>query len=356
MLNEGTTTQTAEQIAEAMDYYGSYVDYNCGMNKSELSLISLNKYANNTISILGDMLANSTIPQKELDVYLRNKRQQYLVQKEKTGYIARKEFTKLLFGDKHPYADVISAADYENVNRDELLQFYANHINAGNCRIMVSGNVDDTILQQLHQHFGSLPATPLVAQAPHRDINPAAPGHYNIHKPDAVQTSIRIGKLGLILTDPDYARFQLLNTILGGYFGSRLMSNIREEKGYTYGINSFNVSMPLCGYWGIATDVNAQYAEATISEVQKEITKLQTELVGEDELQLVKNFLHGELLRELDGVFSQSDTLKHKLNYGLDNNIYHNIIEQISTCTPAQLMELANKYLNLDQMYYVTVG
>lgn len=182
------------------------------------------------------------------------------------------------------------------------------------------------------------------------------PGNGHVSKENCVQSSIRIGKSSVRLTDDDYAGYMLLNTILGGYFGSRLMSNIREEKGYTYGIGSFNVSLPQRSYWSITTEVNNEYTEATIEEIFKEIHKLRTETVPAEELNLVKNYLYGDLLRELDGVFAQSDSLKHKLNYGLDNSFYIGIIEKIRQCTPEAILELADKYWNPEEMYIVTAG
>ena len=125
---------------------------------------------------------------------------------------------------------------------------------------------------------------------------------------------------------------------------------------YTYGIGSFNVSLPQRSYWSITTEVNNEYTEATIEEIFKEIHKLRTETVPAEELNLVKNYLYGDLLRELDGVFAQSDSLKHKLNYGLDNSFYIGIIEKIRQCTPEAILELADKYWNPEEMYIVTAG
>lgn len=356
MLNEGTTCHKAEAIAEIFDYYGAYVDYNCGLNKVELSLISLNKYAPETIAMLAEMIAHSTVPEKELEIFLRNKRQEFLVGLEKTSYLARKEFSKLLFGEQHPYANIVSEKDYNQVTAPLVREFYHQYINARNCRITVCGNVSQEVLSLLETHFTDLqsPATSL-APVTHT-FAPAPTGRYKVVKENAVQASLRIGKKGVRLSEEDYAEFQLLNTVLGGYFGSRLMSNIREEKGYTYGIQSFNVSMPEGSYWCIATDVNNDYTEATIDETLKEIKKLQTELIPEDELTLVKNYFHGDLLREIDGVFSQSDALKHKLNYGLTNEIYLTIIDKIKHCQAEDLLKLAQKYWNPDDMYIVTAG
>ena len=317
MLNEGTRQHTSAEIAELFDYHGAYVDFNCGMHKAELSLISLNKYAPQTIRMLAEMTLESTFPQKELETYIRNRKQQHLVNIEKTSYLARMEFIYRMYGKEHPYANYFTLENFDQVT-PELLH--------------------------------DLPPDKTYS------IQPSGPGKYHISKPDAVQTSIRIGKSGVMLLDEDYTYFQLLNMVLGGYFGSRLMSNIREEKGYTYGIGSYNVTMPQAAHWMIATDVNANATEATIAECIKEIRRLQEELVPEEELSLVKSYFNGELLRELDGVFSQSDALKHKLNYGQDNTFYLRAIDKIRSCTPEDIMRLAQKYLNVDDMYIVTAG
>lgn len=356
MLNEGTRHHSAAEIAENFDYYGAYVDFNGGLNRSEINLISLCKYAKETISMIAEMAKESVVPEKELDIFLRNKQQEFLISQEKTAYLVRKKFSALLFGEAHPYANRITEKDFTTLTAPMVRDFYRQHIHALQCRISISGNVGEQILAEVEKHFSSLGIPEILPEKPVYPFNPASAGRYHIHKENAVQSSLRIGKEGVRLTEEDYAAFQLLNTVLGGYFGSRLMTNIREEKGYTYGIHSFNVSLPLSSYWCIASDVNKEYTEATIEETLKEIRKLQTELIPEEELRLVKNFLQGDLLRELDGVFAQSDSLKHKLNYGLDNQFYISLIEKINRCTAAELRDLANKYWNTDDLYIVTAG
>ena len=356
MLNGGTARHTAEEIADLFDYYGAYIDFNCGLNKSELSLISLTKYAEPVLVQLAEMITGSIVAEKELDLFLTNKRQEHLVTCEKTSYLARKEFSRLIFGDKHPYANPISADDYLHVQREEVLDFCHEHVHACGCRLMLCGNVSETVLQTVIREFAALPCPKAERPVPEYPFTPAQPGRYHVTKDNAAQTSLRIGKSGVRLNDPDYAHFLLLNTVLGGYFGSRLMSNIREEKGYTYGIQSFNVSLPQGSYWCIAAEVNNQHTQSAIQETFKEIQRLRTEPVPEEELNLVKNFLHGDLLRELDGVFSQSDALKHKLNYNMDNSIYLRLIREITTATPDDLLRLAQQYWNPDEMYVVTAS
>lgn len=356
MLNEGTWQHPAEEIAGLFDYYGAYVDFNSGLQRSELNMISLNKYAPQTIGMLAEMVTSSTIPEKELEILLTNKRQEFLVNNEKTSHLARKKFAALLFGENHPYANQVDEKDFTQVTSSMIRDFYHQRINARHCRILVCGNAGEEVIQLMNKHFSPLTFPESPEEEPSYTFSPAPAGRYHVRKEKAVQTSLRIGKQGVQLTEEDYAGFMLLNTILGGYFGSRLMSNIREEKGYTYGIQSFNVSMPQNSYWCISTDINKEYTEATIEEVFKEIRRLQSIPVGEEELGLVKNYLHGDLLRELDGVFAQSDSLKHKLNYGLDNRIYADIIRRIKACTPETLMEMACKYWKTEDMYVVTAG
>ena len=355
MLNEGTRQHSSAEIAELFDYHGAYVDFNCGIHKAELSLISLNKYASQTIRMLAEMTLESTFPQKELETYIRNRKQQHLVNIEKTSYLARMEFIYRMYGKAHPYANCFTLEDFDQVTPELLLDFYQKRVQASQCRIMICGNVSDTVLQEVSQAFSLMSSNPVPPDKTYT-IQPSGPGKYHISKPDAVQTSIRIGKKGVTLLDEDYTYFQLLNMVLGGYFGSRLMSNIREEKGYTYGIQSFNVSLPLTAYWGISTDVDNKHTRAAIDEILKEIEKIRQEPIPSDELNRVKSFFYGDLLREIDGVFSQADSLKQKLIYGKDNRFYIDIIDRVKHCTPDELQELAQRYLDPAELYIVTAG
>ncbi|MDR0982431.1 MAG: insulinase family protein [Culturomica sp.] len=355
MLNEGTQRHSSAELAEIFDYYGASVDCNAAMRKSEVSLFSLNKYAPETIKTLGEMLLESTLPETELSLYLNNKKQAYLVDKEKTSWTAQKLFLKLLFGQEHPYSRSVEEKDYDSVSRNMLLDFFKERYNAANCSVVLSGNVTESIMKQLSEMLMSLPVATDVPTINELTFFPSPAGSYvaDSNDPNKVQCSLRVGKTGVGINDEDYAGFQLLNTVLGGYFGSRLMSNIREEKGYTYGIYSFNANIPGAAYWCVSSDVNKEYAEATNEEIRKEIRLLQTELIEDEELEMVKNYFYGELLRELDGVFAQSDSFKNKLVHGLDNTFYLSLIARISDCNAKQLRELANKYLLTDEMYFV---
>jgi predicted Zn-dependent peptidase len=157
-------------------------------------------------------------------------------------------------------------------------------------------------------------------------------------------------------THPDYNRFVLLNTILGGYFGSRLMSNLREDKGYTYGISSYISNYINGGFFSIATEVNANYTQAALDEIFLEINKLRTQAVGESELQLVKNYIYGTFLRNFDGPFALAERFRSARDFGLGFDYYKKSLDEILVVNPDDLIETAKKYLDPDYLIKLIVG
>ncbi|MBS1503743.1 MAG: insulinase family protein, partial [Bacteroidetes bacterium] len=155
---------------------------------------------------------------------------------------------------------------------------------------------------------------------------------------------------------PDFPALQVLNTVLGGYFGSRLMANIREDKGYTYGIGSGLSSLKQGGAMFIASEVGADVCRDAVSEIEKEISILKTELIPDDELALVRNYMMGSLLGSLENVFSHADKFKNIYFSGLNYDYYDRYTEVVKTVTAGELLQLANKYLDLDKFYRVIVG
>ena len=157
-----------------------------------------------------------------------------MVNLEKTSYLAKQKFSALIFGEDHPYANRIEESDYQRITVSLIRDFYHRYYQAGQFRIFICGHVNEGLLNTVTRLFGNLPIPSPGNISKKLPFHAAQPGRYHVSKENCVQSSIRIGKSSVRLTDDDYAGYMLLNTILGGYFGSRLMSNIREEKGYTY--------------------------------------------------------------------------------------------------------------------------
>jgi len=357
MLREGTKELTSLQIAELIEFYGADLELLCQPDNSDITLYSLNKHLEKLFPVVEDMVKHPAFPEKELSVLLQNNKQNLIIQREKVKYVARENFNKLMFGTTHPYSNYVNIEDYENITPAVLSTFHKSFYTADNCKIIVAGKTDETLFRLLNKHFGQNDWKAEKIIVPHPEqFKMSDIMKHRIEKTDAVQSAIRIGKPMFNPTHPDYIGFKVLNTIFGGYFGSRLMQNIREDKGYTYGIGS-NVETYLhAAYFYIATEVGVNDREKTLDEIYLEINRLKTEAVPEDELQLVKNYKMGSLLRSMDGPFAMAEQYCFMLEYGLDENYFDRCVDVIKNISADEITRLAQKYLDADSMIEVIVG
>jgi len=356
MLSEGTKTRTAAQIADTIDFYGAFLQNEYGYDNSEVTLFSLNKHLPNTLPIIKDILTNANFPEKELETYIRNQQQKLQVSLQKNDVVARRGFNKALYGDTiYGFAGV--ADDFKTLHREDMLAHYREMYQPSNCTIIIAGKIEPETIELLSQIFGEEWTNPVEkADTTQPTIEPSTEHFYFTEKPDALQSAIRMGMPLINRTHPDFPKVQVLNTVLGGYFGSRLMTNIREDKGYTYGIGSGMSSLKHAGALFIATEVGADVCKAAVTEIEKEINILKTELIPDEELALVKNYMLGSLLGSLENVFSHADKFKSLFVAGLGYEYYDRYTDVVKTITSDDLLKLANQYLNFDGFYKVIVG
>ena len=357
MLNEGTNKYNAAEIAEKFDYYGAYIGFAAAKHDASISLYTLNKYLTETLELTEDLIKHSSFPKKEFQTVLLNKKQQYQIEHQKTNVLAKDKFNELIYGENHPYANTFSDEEFDQLDLEKVKAFYQKCYRPENCHIIIAGKVDDTVLEKLENLFGSEKwsiSKPI--DNPGHDVVHSKDKTTFIPKDDAVQACIRIGRPIINKTHEDYTTLQLFNLILGGYFGSRLMQNIREDKGYTYGINSIVISHLKAGHFVIVTEVGSDVCKDAISEIFKEIKRLRDELVPEDELKLVKNYISGEMLRNLDSPFALSESLKGNLQFGLDNSYYETFIRDLKQITPENIQNLAIKYFQEEDLQLVVCG
>jgi zinc protease len=356
MLTEGTSTRSASQIADQVDFYGGFLQVEYGYDHSHAVLFTLNKHLENTLPVLKDIITDSIFPEKELETFVRNQQQKLQVSLQKNDIVARRTFNKALYGDTI-YGLGAEFDDYKTLNRDDMLAHFKQMYQPANCTIVIAGKVDDKIISLIKDSFGEQWAgNSQKAETAQPDLQPGSEHFYLVEKPDALQSAIRMGLPMITRLHPDFPALQVLNTVLGGYFGSRLMANIREDKGYTYGIGSGLSSLKQGGAMFIASEVGADVCKAAVAEIEKEINILKTELVPDEELSLVRNYMMGSLLGSLENVLSHADKFKNIYFSGLDYDYYDRYTEVVKTVTAAELLELANKYLNLDKFYKVIVG
>ncbi|WP_316848390.1 pitrilysin family protein [Pedobacter psychrodurus] len=354
LINNGTNKLTSKEIAEQIDFYGAFFQTEYTQDQSSVTLYTLNKHLHSVLPIVKDVLSESQFPQHELDIYIQNQKQKLQVNLKKNDILSRKEFAHALFGDT-AYGVNIKAEHYDALKRDDLLEYFKAAYAPNNCTIIVSGKFDDTSFKLLNNAFGNDWEK---SNAVKNSFNFTSTEKQFVYteKPEALQSAIRIGRLAINRKHEDFSGLQILNTVLGGYFGSRLMNNIREDKGYTYGIGSGISSLQQAGYLFIATEVGADVCSAALTEIYKEIALLKSEPIGEEELNLVRNYMLGSMLGSLENVFSHADKFKNIYFAGLDYDYYTKYIAKVKSITAEELLALANKYLNTEGFTEVVIG
>jgi len=356
MLTEGTNTMTQAQISDKVDFYGAFLQVDYGYDNSLVTLYSLNKHLQHTLPVIKDILTDSIFPEKELATYIRNQQQKLQVSMQKNDYVARRNFNKALYGDTL-YGLGADADTYKTLHREDMLAHFKQMYQPSNCTIIISGKIEPQILELITDTFDKSWTNPdIKPDATQPEIKSSTEHFYFTEKPDALQSAIRMGLPIINRTHPDFPALQVLNTVLGGYFGSRLMANIREDKGYTYGIGSGMSSLKHAGAMFIATEVGADVCKAAIAEIEKEINLLKSDLIPDEELSLVRNYMLGSLLGSLENVFSHADKFKNLYFASLDYDYYDRYVETVKTISAERLKELANVYLNFDAFYKVIVG
>lgn len=355
MLQQGTSKCSSKEIAEMVDYYGAFLETSITHDFATVGIYSMNKHLASVLPVVEEIISDSVFGQSEWDVYLGNKKQSFIVNNKKVGVVSQKRFAELLFGSDHPYGYNVSEADYDNVKREDAYKFYKQAYTAAGTVIVASGNVTDATLKLIDKHFGQMKSQ-AVSQRSQVGGSKAQAGVHYIEKKDALQSAIRMGKPLFTKPHPDYPGMLVLNTVFGGYFGSRLMANIREDKGYTYGIGSAIVSFSQGGYFTLSTEVGAEVTKDAVKEVYFELNRIQTEKISESELALVRNYMLGTFLRSIDGPFALADRFKGIHFNGLGYEYYERYVNTIRTITADRLMELANKYWKKEEMIELVVG
>lgn len=357
MLREGTTKYTAATIAENLDYYGSWLELSSSSEYAYITVYSLNKYLAKTLEVVESMIKEPLFPQKELQTILDTNIQQYLVNTSKVDFLAHRSLLKSLYGEQHPCGKIVMEEDYHTITPEVLREFYERHYHSGNCSIFLSGKVTDDIISRVTDIFG-IPFGQYQLQMPKSSFPFAAIPEKRIftEREDAMQSAVKMGCTTITREHPDYPKLRVLMTLFGGYFGSRLMSNIREDKGYTYGISAGVVFYPDSGLLIVSTETDNEYVEPLIQEVYHEIDRLHQEPVSAEELRMVRNYMLGEMCRSYESPFSLSDAWIFIATSGLKDDYFARSLQAVNEITPAEIQDLAQRYLCKETLKEVIAG
>ncbi len=353
MLSEGSEGVSAREISEIMDFYGIYYDHSTDRDHTVITICTLERRFNEGIELLRKILTTPAFSAEEFDIYRQKRKSSIELQRAKIDFIAREEFAKALFGENHYYGRSHHESFMDNLTTDDIKEFYSSYYNCNNLFVVCSGKLSSEHIDAVSSLADTLP----VGKKSEYQISEVRSSH-NLFIPweGANQSVIRVGCLLFPRSHPDFVAMQVVAMVLGGYFGSRLISNLREEKGYTYGVFAGVINLEDSGYLGISTEVESSVTESALEEIYKEVERMRVELITEEELQVIRRVMIGEMLRILDGPFGIADiTIENVLN-DRDNSYLNSQLNEIMAITPERILEVANRYLDRESLITVIVG
>jgi predicted Zn-dependent peptidase len=356
MLTEGSEKYISEELNSILDFYGIFVNLSVEKDTAGLTVYFLNKHIEKALELIGEILFRPSFPEKEMNILMKKRVGWFRIAREKVQNLAMDQFFESVFGIHHSYGRQVCEKDFEGMSPSLLKDFHAKFYKPEKMTVIISGRIPEKTVSLFENYFGALRSKEIYIEDSGNFIKGANEKKIHIEKAGALQTALRIGSSTINKRHPDYPRLKFLNVIFGGYFGSRLMKNIREEKGFTYGIHSSVSSMDLSGFKVISTEVGKKNREQAADEIYKEIHLLQTKPVENDELEVVRNYMAGDMIRMFDGPFAIAESFKAVWEFGLDYNYFIRLMNIIRTITPDEILRLANTYYNIDDLYEITAG
>jgi predicted Zn-dependent peptidase len=356
MLTEGSQNFTAIKINRVMDLYGAFYNLYCDRDRAGIVIWCMNRHLDKVLELTHEILFAPVFPEKELNALMKKRLRSFQISRDKVNVMAGDRFFESIFGSHHPYGRETHPDDFKAMIPSLLKDYHAGFYTAGNMAIIVSGKVQGNISDLLENKFGAVRTPPVYNEESHIRLSGQKEKKVYIGKTGSVQTAVKIGSASINKRHPDYPALKILNMILGGYFGSRLMKNIREEKGYTYGITSSVTSLSLSGYKMISTEVSKIITQNAIDEIYKEIRLLQTVPLESEELDMVRNCMLGDMVRMFDGPFATAESFRSAWEFGLDNSYFYRLAEKIKSIEPDEITSIAQTYYNIDDLYEITAG
>lgn len=353
LLREGTTRLTGNEFTEAIDLLGGFLSTESSKDFGTVTLYILNKYLEESVALITEMLTSPRFDSTDFDRLLENQKNNFLINQEKTGFLAKQKLTERLYGDCE-YGRVAHLSSFDELTLEDVKLFMNSHVVGSPFKVLISGKVRTEDVDVLKSSFGALKITNEDDTLKVGNIV-SETGVFKIEK-DNEQCSLSIGKMMPNKDHKDSHKISIVNTFFGGYFGSRLMQNIREDKGWTYGISSSVFAYVDGASLMISGDVLKDKGPESLDEIKKEMERLQNEPVSEKEISLVRNYLKGKLLKSFDGAFEQADRFFTIDTFGMDWSYYDEYLAELDNITADDIQEIAKKYFKYEDLVIVTAG
>jgi predicted Zn-dependent peptidase len=355
MLTEGTSKHSSEYIQEYIAQVGAFIEVTPGTERIIITLYALDKHLPSLFPLIQELLMDASFPEHEWEKIQRIQLQTLEVNMKKTSYLASYKFRENLYGSNNPYGRHLDKKAIEAIQVADLKSHYAKYIVEQPLEITITGGYSNHTVQLLENTFGKnkVAAKPVYTA----QLSNTFP-HFQdtVEVKESVQSSLRMGRHLFSPTHTDYIDACIYNEILGGYFGSRLMQNIREDKGFTYGIHSSIVTLPTDGYFVIGTDVKREFTQQTIEEINKELVRLQNEPVDADELENVRQYMLGSFVNSIQTPFAIADKFKTLYFQGLSYQHYDDFFERVKNIQSNDIQKIASTYFNPSDLSWVVAG
>jgi zinc protease len=358
MLREGSKLFKGKEIANKLDYYGVFSENIVQRRKAGMGFFILNKYFDKVIPIVADIILNPTFPENEFELQKKNTHQKLLVGKEKVAHLASKKYKSAIYGNTHPFGYELNPEDSLKTELCNLQKFADERYTSKNCSIILSGNVNSKVISSVNKYFGKTHWHKSYFETKENLLFSTSTERVHIiEKKDAVQSAIKIGNIIQAKSFEDIFGLKFINTVLGGFFGSRLMMNLREDKGYTYGIGS-RLSLLNSNYaeFTISTETGTDVCKSALHEIYTELEKIIAKPISLDELDLVRKYIMGNMLAMFDGPFLSANALRSLLESDLQYDYLESNIEYLKSIDLNILYQTAIKYFEPNNLFQVVAG
>lgn len=356
MLIHGSDKYSSQEVAEILDFNGSQFNAINHDNFTHISLTSLNKNFKEVLPLFKSVLTLPSIPEREYDVLGTQVKSAYQTARQRVKYLAQMAGRRLYFGERHPFSHVICDEDVDNLTIDDIKSFHRKFYKPENSELIISGCVTEKEVSLIDEYFGQESNCGNTNDLVEYERCVTTERSTIVDKEGALQSSVYMIHEAIPRSHPDYIKLRILITALGGYFGSRLMQNIREDKGYTYGINAMLVGRRCGAKVVIISECDTAYTYLLIDEVKKEVKKLQDTLMDDEELEIVKNTMLSDLVKTLDSPFSMASCVSSNILYSTGEDYFNRQVADILNITATDLRNVANKYLDVNKFYIAIAG
>ncbi len=359
MLNQGTTSRSAVDIANGLQSIGASVNAGAGWDSTNVSMQTLTKNLDQALNIYSDIVVNPSFPNTELDIIRRRAIGGFALRRANPAAVSDLVYNKVLYGNQ-PYSRQLTGDEksVKAMTRDDLVKFYTTNYHPNNATLIVVGDVDKkTLMPKLEKAFAGWKAGDVPAMTMTKIEMAGKPGIYVVDKPGAPQSSVSIGQVGVDRSNPDYFALQVMNSILGGGGTGRLFMNLREDKGYTYGAYSRFVYRRGAGPFSASGEIQTRSTKEAVVEFIKEINGIRGGIpVTQTELETNKQSIIRGYPQGFETVGQISNQLSNLVIYGLPDSYFNDFISKVNAVTLQDVSRVANKYLTPDKMAIVIVG